>query len=115
MAKERDAKGRWVKGVTPKGAVPFNERTAKEAGRRSQEVQREKRTVAEALRVAMYEPDPDNPGQTMLDSITGGAISQMIKNKNIAEVRVLADVLGELSQKIDHSVDLNVNFKFGGE
>ena len=104
-----------MKGVTPKGAVPFNERTAKEAGRRSQEVQREKRTVAEALRVAMYEPDPDNPGRTMLDSITGGAISQRIKNKNIAEVRVLADVLGELSQKIDHSVDLNVNFKFGGE
>lgn len=115
MVKERDERGRWIKGVTPKGAVPFNEVTAKEAGRRSQEVQRKNKTVAEALRIAMYEPDPDNPGQTMLESITGGAIAQMLKNKNISEVRVLADVLGELAQKVDVNGQLDVNFKFGGE
>lgn len=116
MAKEgRDEKGRFVKGGKDNPGRRFTDRNATEMAQRSADVRREKRTVAESLRVAMYEPDPDNPGQTMLDSITGGAISQMIKNKNIAEVRVLADVLGELSQKIDHSVDLNVNFKFGGE
>ena len=113
MAKERDERGRWVKGVTPKGAVPFNEVTAKEAGRRSQQVQREKKTIADALRVAMYEPDPDNPKQTRLDAITGGAISQMMKNKNIVEIRVLADVLGELEQKIDHTGSIELSFKFG--
>lgn len=116
MAKEgRDEKGRFVKGGKNNPGRRFTDRNATEMAQRSADVRREKRTVAESLRIAMYEPDPDNPGQTMLDSITGGAISQMIKNKNIAEVRVLADVLGELSQKVDVNGQIDLNFKFGGE
>lgn len=116
MAKEgRDEKGRFVKGGKNNPGRRFTDRNATEMAQRSADVRREKRTVAESLRIAMYEPDPDNPGRTMLDSITGGAISQMIKNKNIAEVRVLADVLGELSQKVDVNGQIDLNFKFGGE
>ena len=115
MVKKRDEKGRFVPGVGGDPAHRFHGGNAVEMARRSNEKQKEKKTIAEALRVAMYEPDPDNPGQTMLDSITGGAISQMLKNKNISEVRVLADVLGELAQKVDVNGQLDVNFKFGGE
>ena len=63
----------------------------------------------------MYEPDPDNPKQTMLDAITGGAITRMRENKNIAEVRVLADVLGELEQKVTENITMEMKFKFGDE
>ena len=63
----------------------------------------------------MYEPDPDNPKQTMLDAITGGAITRMRENKNIAEVRVLADVLGELEKKVSQDINMDFTFKFGDE
>lgn len=115
MAKERDEKGRFVPGVGGDPAHRFHSGNAVEMARRSNEKQKEKKTIAEALRVAMYEPDPDNPGQTMLDSITGGAIAQMRMNKNISEVRILADVLGELEKKVTENINMEMKFKFGDE
>jgi hypothetical protein len=116
MAKEgRDENGRFKKGVSGNPSHRFNAETAQEAGRRSQEAQREKKTIADALRAALYAPDPENPKQTMIESITGGAIGQMNRNKNIAEVRTLADILGELTQKVDVNGEIDLAFKFGGE
>lgn len=47
---ERDAKGRFIKGKTPKGAVPINEGIAKEYQARSVASRREHKTIAEYLR-----------------------------------------------------------------
>lgn len=116
MAKEgRDEKGRFKKGAKNIPGHRFTKSNAREMANRANEARREQKTLAEALRIALGNPDPDCPALSMLDSITLGAIEQMRKNKNIAEVRVLADVLGELTQKVDLNGEIDLAFKFGGE
>ena len=113
MAKEgRDAKGRFVKGVTPKGAKPFCEGTAKEMQKRSSAKQVENHIVADALRRALLGKDPDT-GNPMIVSIVENTLKRTNKGGNMGDLRVAADILGELEQKIDHSGSIELSFKFG--
>ena len=112
MAKNRDEKGRFIPGVTPEGAKPFNEGTAKEMQSRSAEARKDNRIVADALRRALLGKDPDT-GNPMIESIVKGAAERARKGGTFSDVRVAADILGELEQKIDHSGSIELVFKFG--
>lgn len=93
----RDEKGRFLKGVTPEGAVPFNERTAKEMGKRSAEARKKSRTIAEMLRTYLETDAGEGNGKTHGDIV----IEQAVKNHKAAgrtsfhDLRDLSAVLGE--------------------
>ena len=114
MATERDKRGRFKKGHTPDGAKPFNEGTAKEMQLRSAEARSENRIVADALRRALLEKDPDT-GELAIATIAKKTVSRTKGQGSPGDLRVMADILGELTQKVDLNGEIDLNFKFGGE
>ena len=114
MAKNRDERGRFVKGVTPEGAKPFSEGVAKEMQLRSAEARSENAIVANAIRRAILGKDPDT-GNPVIDELVGNTISRMTKQGSMCDLRAMADVLGELEQKVNLSGEMNHTFKFGDE
>ena len=112
MAKERDNKGRFVKGQMPPVGNPINEGTAREMQSRSAEARKENRIVAETLRRALLGNDPET-GNPMIVSIVENTLKRTNKGGSMGDLRVAADILGELEQKIDHSGSIELSFKFG--
>lgn len=92
---ERDAKGRFVKGVTPEGAVPFSEGIAKEMQAKSAKARKENRTVAEVLRAQLMEKAGDG-NLTKLEYLTLKAITTHAKgDMTFKDLRELQKALGE--------------------
>lgn len=119
MAKEgRDERGRFIKGHSGNPDQRFSGERAQEAGRRSQEVQAEARVrngiIAQALARALMGKNP-NTGNRMLDDLIEKTIERTLDRGCAADLRTLADVLGELEQKVEVSGDVNFNFKFGDQ
>lgn len=114
MAKNRDERGRFVKGVTPEGAIPFSEGNAKEMQLRSAEARSENAIVANAIRRAILGRDPDT-GNPMIDELVSNTISRMKRQGSMGDLRTMADVLGELEQKVNLTGEVDFTFKFGDE
>lgn len=114
MAKNRDDKGRFVKGVTPEGAVPFSERTAKEMQLRSAEARKDNRIVADAIRRAILGKNKET-GNPVIDDLVTSTLERMQKGGSMGDLRAMADVLGELEQKVTENITMEMKFKFGDE
>lgn len=109
MAKEgRDDKGRFVKGNTH----GISTESAREMQKKSSAKQVENHIVADALRRALLGKDPDT-GNPMIVSIVENTLKRTNKGGSMGDLRVAADILGELEQKIDHSGSIELSFKFG--
>lgn len=114
MAKEgRDEKGRYIKGHKAEGK-PFCGETAVEMQARSAEAQVRNGIIAKALARVLLGKNP-NTGNRMLDDLIEKTIERTLDRGGAADLRTLADVLGELEQKVEVSGDLNFNFKFGDQ
>lgn len=113
MAKEeRDEKGRFVKGVTPTGAIPFSEGTAKEMQKKSAEARKDNRIIATALRNALLEQDPETGDPTIVTIVK--KVTDRVKTSGGAnDLRTMADTLGELEQKVQVDGEFDWHFKFG--
>ena len=72
----------------------------------------ENHIVADALRRALLGKDPDT-GNPMIVSIVENTLKRTNKGGTMGDLRVAADILGELEQKIDHSGSIELSFKFG--
>ena len=97
MAKEgRDDKGRYIK-----GHGPISKDNAREMQLRSAEAKKENRIVADALRRALMGKDPDS-GDPMIVAIARKTVEKMKGNGFVGDLRVAADILGELEQKVTH-------------
>ena len=91
---KRDEKGRFVKGVTPDGAVPFSEGTAKEMQLRSAEARNRNKTLREALREALMEDG--GGGFTKMELLARQAMNNHKNGKlSFKDLRDLAEILGE--------------------
>lgn len=113
MAKEgRNEKGQFIKGRRPPVGNQFSERDAREMQMRSAESRSENRIVADALRRALLGKDPDT-GDPMIKAIVDGVTSRSKKTGTFGDLRVAADILGELEQKVDHTGSVELVFKFG--
>lgn len=93
MGKLRDDKGRFVKGVTPEGAKPFNEGTAKEMQLRSAAARKENRTLRETVLYVLREKEKS--GLTKQERIVREALEGSDRGISIKDLRDLAEILGE--------------------
>ena len=108
MAKrERDEKGRYLP-----GSGPIDKDIAREYQKKSAEVRKENRIVADTLRRALLGNDPET-GNPMIVSLVENTLKRTNKGGTMGDLRVAADILGELEQKIDHSGSIELSFKFG--
>ena len=70
---------------------------------------RERKTIAEALAQIISEPISKGSRQTKLDGISIKVIKRMFDNPDIRDLKILAELLGELKQTINHEgLSLNI-------
>lgn len=95
MAATRDAKGRFIKGVTPEGAKPItSEGIAKEYQARSAVARKANKTIAEQLR-AYLDEDAGN-GMTKGEALIRKAVHNHKDGKlTFRDLRDLTRILGE--------------------
>jgi len=110
MAKrERDEKGRYLP-----GNGPISKEVAREYQLRSAEARKENRLIASAVERALLKKHKET-GEPVIDTVVEKIVERLDGNGSTGDLRVLADVLGELSQKVDVNGQIDVGFKFGGE
>ena len=111
MAKEgRDDKGRFKKG----NKLGISTEVARERQLQAAESRKDNRIVADALRRALLEKDPDT-GELAIVTIAKKTVLRTKGQGSPGDLRVMADILGELTQKVDLNGEIDLNFKFGGE
>ncbi len=81
---------------------------------RSAESRKENRIVADALRKALMGKDPET-GDPYIVAITSKTVERMKGHGGIGDLRVAADILGELEQKVTENITMEMKFKFGDE
>lgn len=74
----------------------------RKGGIASGEVTRERKTIAEMLRKVLDEPLPGNPTMTRGEGIVQAIAGRTYKGGKAGDLKVLAEVLGEQVQKIEH-------------
>ena len=114
MAKERDNKGRFVKGQKPPVGNPISEGTAREMQLRSAEARKDNRIVADAIRRAILGKNKAT-GNPVIDDLVTNTLERMQKGGSMGDLRAMADVLGELEQKVTENITMEMKFKFGDE
>lgn len=93
--------------MNPENLIPNSERTpsqrkanASKAGKASAKARRERKTVAEALRLVLNE-EANSDGLTRQEAIVARVVKRLYDEGDIRDLKVLADVLGESVQNID--------------
>lgn len=86
---------------------PQNTRTPEErkriaamGGKASGRRKRERKSIAEALRKVLDEPIAKGSRQTKLDGISIKVIKNLFDNPDIRDLKVLAEILGEIKQTL---------------
>ena len=111
MAKEgRDEKGRFKKG----NKLGITTEVARERQLQAAESRKENRIVADALRRALLSTDKET-GELAIVTIARKTVERTKGQGSPGDLRVMADILGELTQKVDLNGEIDLNFKFGGE
>ena len=88
-------------------------KNGKKGGIASGEAKRKRKTIAEALRIALEAPSEEHPQLTQLEEIAIGAVRKMKETNSVGDIRVAADILGELEQKVQVDGEFDWHFKFG--
>lgn len=106
---ERDSKGRFVKGHTPKGAVPICEGTAKEYQLRSAAKRKENRQLADVVRAALEKKASSGSDMTRMEYLAEKAISNHATGTmSFRDLRELQKILGEDVKTINLGNDFNI-------
>jgi len=93
---ERDAKGRFIKGVGGNPGTRFDGGVAVEMQERSVAARKEHRTVAEVLRAQLAEKAAEGQSMTRLEYLTLKAINTHAKgDMTMRDLREMQKVLGE--------------------
>lgn len=98
MAKEgRDEKGRFKKG----NKIGINTEVAREYQLRAAEARKENRLMADAIERALLRKHKET-GNTVIDTVVEKIVGRLDTNGSTGDLRVLADIMGELTQKVQH-------------
>lgn len=104
MKRERDSKGRFLKGNTTGFAGNTTEQQreiAKQGGKVSAERQRERRTIAQVLRKVLDEPMSAGSELTRLDGIVASTMQDFYKKPSVKGLKIMAEILGELEENVN--------------
>lgn len=108
---ERDNKGRFVKGQTPKGAVPISEGIAKDYQLRSAAKRKENRKLAEVMRREL-EKKAKGGDMTKMEYLVIKAIQDSSSDRlTFRDLHELQKILGEDVKTIDigDGVSIQIN------
>lgn len=95
MAKEENL-------VTQRERTPEERRRiASMGGKASGKKRRERKTIANALRAVMDEPIAKGEKKTKLEAIAVKVVKKLFDNPDIRDLKVLAEILGEVKQNIE--------------
>ena len=120
MGRDRDEKGRFVKGNT------YAPQTSEEArarghngGVESGKARRERRTIADVMRKVLDEPMGETD-LTRLDGVVQSTLQNFYKKPSMKGLKIMAEILGELEQNVnlktnDDKPVINIISKKGGE
>lgn len=105
---ERDAKGRFLKGVTPKGAKVITEGEAKEQGRKgglaSGVARKKKQDLTSALRILLEREYKNKNGDVATGyEIAVAALFKRIQQGDVKALKYASELLGEYRRNIDIS------------
>ena len=104
---ERDAKGRFIKGVGGNPGTRFDGGVAVEMQERSVAARKEHRTVAEVLRAQLAEKAAEGQSMTRLEYLTLKAINTHAKGEmTMRDLREMQKVLGEDETKETATIQL---------
>lgn len=100
-------KGRFLPGVTPEGAIPFSEATAKEMQLRSAAARKRNRTMRETIAAALNEDG--GGGMTKMEILVRKAMANHAKGKlTFKDLKCLSSILGEDTISLETSGAINI-------
>jgi hypothetical protein len=105
MSRQRDNKGRFVKGVEigRENLTPFTKENASEMGKRSGEARRRNKLLKEVLRDALLEETTKGSGITKQEAIVQNVLKTAFERGLPKDLKIIAEVLGEME------INVNVN------
>ena len=104
MKRERDDKGRFVKGNTTGFAGNTTDKQreiARQGGIASGESKREHKTIAQVLRKVLDEPISAGSEMTRLDGIVASTMQDFYKKPSVKGLKIMAEILGELEENVN--------------
>lgn len=104
MEKQRDNKGRFVKGNTKGHRFKSDEETSeygRMGGMASGVSKRNAKTFAEALRRVLDEPASAGSDKTRREVVSEKAIVNLFNNPTMKDLKIAAELMGELEQNIN--------------
>ena len=108
----RDEKGRFKAGNKCGKQFRSDDGSATEAQKASSEAQVRNGIIAKAVARCLLGKDP-NTGERRLDELVKRIVERTLDHGGTSDLRILADVMGELEQKVEVTGDMNFTFKFG--
>lgn len=102
--------------LKPNSARTPSERVAlaKKAGQASGKARRERKTIAQALRMVLDETLPEDKTMTKLEAIAVKVIANVYKRGDVHDLKALAEILGEFKTNIT-AEGLNLTIKTSEE
>lgn len=88
---------------------------ASKGGKASVRSRRKRKLIADALRKVLDEPMAHGTKQTKLEGIAIKTIKKLFDDPDIRDVKVLAEVLGELKQTIEGGAGFTLNITTSSE
>lgn len=80
-------------------------------GKKSGEVVRRRKSIAEALKAILYSNSELNPDKIVLDEWLEAVVIRLLKNPDSKDLKIVAEVLGELVQKQSIDADVKADIK----
>lgn len=75
---------------------------ARKGGIASGEARRERKTIAELIRIALDQPIAEGSQQTRAESLVLKTMNKCYNDPDIRNLKVLAELLGEYKQEVHH-------------
>lgn len=103
MSRQRDDKGRFVKGKTEgnENLTHFTSETGKKAAMASIEARRRNKLLKEELRDILNEETTQGSGVTKMQSLIHNILKNTLSKGKAMDLKILAEILGEM--------EINVN------
>lgn len=105
MSRQRDNKGRFVKGseIGNENLKKFTKENAREMGQRSGEAKRRNKLLKEELRDILNEETTKGSGVTKMQAVIQNVLKNTLSKGRALDLKLLAEVLGEME------INVNVN------